>query len=62
MYKILGRRSKAQKKMTNSERDERALRRNQLREEAIEDGSSSEEVFIISLFNIAHINITLTGF
>ena len=48
--------------MSNSERDERALRRNQLREEAIEDGSSSEEVFIISLFNIAHINITLTGF
>ena len=48
--------------MSNSERDERALRRNQLREEATEDGSSSEEVFISSLFNIAHINITLTGF
>ena len=46
--------------MSNSERDARAERRNQLREEATEDSSSSEEVFIISLFNISHINITLS--
>ena len=46
--------------MSNSERDARAARRNQLREEAAEDGASSEEVFIISLFNISHITITLS--
>ena len=44
----------------SSERDARASRRNQLREEAAEDGASSEEVFIISLFNISHITITLS--
>ena len=44
----------------SSERDARASRRNQLREEAAEDGASSEEVFIISLFNISHTTITLS--
>ena len=50
----------SQDEMSNSERDARAERRNQLRGEATEDSSSSEEVFIISLFNISHINITLS--
>ena len=48
--------------MSRDERDARATRRNQLREEAAEDGASSEEVFIISLFNISHITITLSTF
>ena len=45
--------------MSNSERDARAARRNQLRDEAAEEGSSSEEVFITFFHHLSYQHIAL---
>ena len=45
--------------MSNSERDARAARRNQLRDEAAEDSSSSEEVFITFFHHLSYQHIAL---